>query len=224
MKSDNTWDLGTEGGQQRLLIPTAGVTAAYAEKAHKVTPNASSDIFARRSKLQTLTTRSRFFFASTISMLWVRRTRLPVRSEKCAVFFPLLASTADRPSRLSKEIRFSSRLGARCSKHFHSRNDKSSATIIPVPLSTAQECVDRTNLQATITNESREAAPRPRHHGVFRTRTHIRASSLPKMSAGIRNPCASINQPARALALGTDRPAHAGQRNNHYVEAVWASP
>jgi hypothetical protein len=36
------------------------------------------------------------------------------------------------------------------------------------------------------------------------------------MSAGIRNPCASINQPARALALGTDRPAHAGQRNNHY--------
>ena len=72
MKSDNTWDLGTEGGQQRLLIPTAGVTAAYAEKAHKVTLNASSDIFARRSKLQTLATRSRFFFASTISMLWVR--------------------------------------------------------------------------------------------------------------------------------------------------------
>ncbi len=67
-----------------------------------------------------------------------------------------------------------------------------------------------------ITNESREAAPRPRHHGDFRTRTHIRASSLPKMSAGITNPCASIKQPARALALGTDRPAHAGQRNNHY--------
>jgi hypothetical protein len=59
---------------------------------------------------------------------------------------------------------------------------------------------------------------RPRHHGDFRTRTHIRASSLPvpKMSAGITNPCASINQPARALALGTDRLAHAGQRNNHY--------
>ncbi len=60
--------------EQRLLIPTVGVTAAYAEKAHKVTLNASSDIFARRSKLQTLATRSRFFFASTISMLWVRRT------------------------------------------------------------------------------------------------------------------------------------------------------
>ena len=44
MKSDNKWDLGTEGGQQRLLIPTAGVTAAYAEQAHKVTLNASSDI------------------------------------------------------------------------------------------------------------------------------------------------------------------------------------
>ena len=53
MKSDNKWDLGTEGGQQRLLIPTAGVTAAYAEQAHKVTLNASSDIFARCSKLQT---------------------------------------------------------------------------------------------------------------------------------------------------------------------------
>ena len=53
MKSDNKWDPGTEGGQQRLLIPTAGVTAAYAEQAHKVTLNASSDIFARCSKLQT---------------------------------------------------------------------------------------------------------------------------------------------------------------------------
>jgi hypothetical protein len=39
---------------------------------------------------------------------------------------------------------------------------------------------------------------------------------LPKMSAGITNPCAYIDQPARALALGTDRPAHASQRNNHY--------
>ena len=61
MKSDNTWDLGTEGGQQRLLVPTAGVTAAYAEQAHKVTLNASSDIFARCSKLQT----------SDRSQLWV---------------------------------------------------------------------------------------------------------------------------------------------------------
>ncbi len=59
MKSDNTWDLGTEGGQQLLvlLIPTTGVrvTAEYAEKAraHKVTLNhdasESSDIFARCS-------------------------------------------------------------------------------------------------------------------------------------------------------------------------------
>ena len=53
MKSDNMWDLGTEGGQQRLLIPAAGVTAAYAEQAHKLTLNASSDIFARCSKFQT---------------------------------------------------------------------------------------------------------------------------------------------------------------------------
>jgi hypothetical protein len=64
MKSDNTWDLGTEGGQQRLPIPTAGVTAAYAEQAHKVTLNASADIFARCSKLQT----SDKSTASTISM------------------------------------------------------------------------------------------------------------------------------------------------------------
>ena len=35
-----------------------------------------------------------------------------------------------------------------------------------------QECVDRTNLQATITNESREAAPRLRHHGVPHTTSH----------------------------------------------------
>jgi hypothetical protein len=55
-QADNMWDLGTEGGQQRLLIPTAGVTAAYAKKAHKVTLHASSDIFARRGKLQTLAT------------------------------------------------------------------------------------------------------------------------------------------------------------------------
>jgi hypothetical protein len=55
MKSDTKWDLGTEGGQQRLLIPTAGVTvtAAYAEQAQKVTLNASPDIFTRCSKLQT---------------------------------------------------------------------------------------------------------------------------------------------------------------------------
>ncbi len=52
MKSDNTWDLGTERGQQRLLIPTAGVTAAYAKQAHKVTLNASSDNFARRSRFR----------------------------------------------------------------------------------------------------------------------------------------------------------------------------
>jgi hypothetical protein len=66
MKSDNMWDLGTEGGQQRLPIPTAGVTAAYAEQAHKVTLNASADNFARCSKLQT-SDKSRLS-ASTISM------------------------------------------------------------------------------------------------------------------------------------------------------------
>ncbi len=33
------------------------------------------------------------------------------------------------------------------------------------------------------------------------------------MPAGVTNSCAYIDQPARALALGTD---NAGQRNNHY--------
>jgi hypothetical protein len=33
MKSENMWYLGTEEGQQRLLIPTAGVTTAYADLA-----------------------------------------------------------------------------------------------------------------------------------------------------------------------------------------------
>ena len=84
-----------------------------------------------------------------------------------------------------------------------------------------------------MTYESRESAPRPRHHGVLCTRTHTSASSLPKMSAGIPNPCAYIrvNQPGRAHAgrsepIVTARlgqmvpralgPLHAGSRNNHY--------
>ncbi len=45
MKSDHMWDLGTVGGQQRLLVPTAGATAAYAEQAHNAALNDSSDIF-----------------------------------------------------------------------------------------------------------------------------------------------------------------------------------
>ena len=83
-------------------------------------------------------------------------------SSRCLT--PLLG----RRSSLGKEIRFSSRLRrARCKKHFHSRDNNSSVTIIPVLfLSTVQECVDRTNLQNTITNENREAAPRLRHRGV----------------------------------------------------------
>ena len=50
MKSENMWDLGAEGGQQRLLIPIAAVIAAYDKKAHKLTLNASYDISARWSK------------------------------------------------------------------------------------------------------------------------------------------------------------------------------
>ena len=72
MRSDNMRDLETERGQQRLLVPTVGVTAAYAEQAHKVTLNASSDIFARCSKLQTFGKSK--FSALTISMLQLIRT------------------------------------------------------------------------------------------------------------------------------------------------------
>jgi hypothetical protein len=38
------------------------------------------------------------------------------------------------------------------------------------------------------------------------------------MSAGITNPYAYIDQPA--YVLRTDRPAPAGQRNNHYAERL----
>ena len=70
-----------------------------------------------------------------------------------------------------------------------------------------------------IRDENKEAAPRPRHCGVL-NRTHTRASSLAKMSAGIPNPCGYIDQPARArldriMTAGPSRPV-AGQRNNHY--------
>jgi hypothetical protein len=65
-----------------------------------------------------------------------------------------------------------------------------------------------------VTNEShgREAAPRPRHHGVFctGTRTHTLASSLLKMSAGIQFPAPHIKRPART-----------GLENNH-SSAKWA--
>jgi hypothetical protein len=48
MKSDDKkWDLGIEGGQQRLQI-----TAAYAEQTHKVTLHASSDIFGRCTEVE----------------------------------------------------------------------------------------------------------------------------------------------------------------------------
>ena len=75
------------------------------------------------------------------------------------------------------------------SKRYFFSHDNSCAT--------AQECVDRTTFKATIRDEDREAAPRPRNCGVL-NRTHTRASSLAKMSAGITNPCGYIDQPARA--------------------------
>ena len=62
--------------------------------------------------------------------------------------------------------------------------------------SVARRCVDLSPV-ATIRDENREAAPRPRHCGVL-NRTHTRARSLAKMSAGISNPCCYIDQQARA--------------------------
>ena len=88
--------------------------------------------------------------------------------------------------------------------------------------SVARRCVDLSPV-ATIRDENREAAPRLRHCGVL-NRTHTRASSLAKMSAGIPNPCGYIDQPARArlgrmVTAGPSRQA-AGQRNNHYAASV----
>ena len=118
-----------------------------------------------------------------------------MRSDKCAVFFLLIAST-DGLFRdpLAQEIPLSARYRVKCSKRLPSKryffsHDNSCAT--------AQECVDRTTFKATIRDENREAAPRPRHCCVL-NRIHTRASSLAKMSAGIPNPCGHIDQPNHA--------------------------
>ena len=86
MKSDNMW--GTEGGQQRLLIATAGVTAAHAEQgqqAHKITLNASSDIFARCSKLSTID-KSRFSVSTSHLHAWLIQYQTKVE-DRCG-FLP----------------------------------------------------------------------------------------------------------------------------------------
>ena len=81
--------------------------------------------------------------------------------------------------------------------------------------SVARRCVDLSPV-ATIRDENREAAPRPRRCGVL-NRTHTRARSLAKLSAGISNPCGYIDQPARARWWPL---APAGQRNNHYTSSA----
>ncbi len=170
-----------------------------------VTLNASSDIFARCSKPETLATKSKFS-ASTISLLRLSRARpgrASVRFSSCCLL-PQLGR-----SNLGREIQGPSRLCARCwiSKRQFFSHDHSSV-VVP----TTQECVDRNNLQAIIPNESREAAPRPRHHGVF---AHV-LSSLAKMStAGPCGPC--------RLGADGDR-SRARAQSNIYASppGVWA--
>ncbi len=78
------------------------------------------------------------------------------------------------------------------SKRYFFSHDNSCAT--------AQECIDRTTFKASL-HPLHPLAPSwrssQRHCGVL-NRTHTRASSLAKMSAGIPNPCGYIDQPARA--------------------------
>ncbi len=85
-------------------------------------------------------------------------------------------------------------------------------------------CGNGLQATVTITNDNREAAPRLRPRGVFRTRTHTRASSLmQRLSAGISNSCGYINQPASTVTH-TPSARRAG-RNSHYaLEASLAAP
>ena len=78
----------------------------------------------------------------------------------------------------------------------------------------AQECVDRTNLQATITNENREAAPRPRRPGVLPNRTHMGACSMERLCARIR--ISAVIKPSPAARAACARSGRLG-RNNHYA-------
>ncbi len=66
------WDLGTEGDQHQLLIPTAlvGATAANAEQAHKITLHIFSDTaFSRGAVSFKQLTKRCFWPQPGISML-----------------------------------------------------------------------------------------------------------------------------------------------------------
>jgi len=135
-----------------------------------------------------------------------------------------------RSSLVGKEMRFSSRSCA------DARNLPNLETIILQSRSfpwccrpAAQECVDRTNLQATITNENREAAPRLRRPGdTPRTATqhekHTRRYFIAMIVCSDKNPCAYINRRRQHVRLAS-APRRSGRlgRNNHYAE-TWAAP
>ena len=80
-----------------------------------------------------------------------------------------------------------------------------------------------------ITDENREAAPRPRHCGVLCTRTHTRASSLMLRCPGIPNPCGYSDQPAlarlgRMVTAGRSRPAEQPLRLSHNTKSQAPEP
>ncbi len=85
-----------------------------------------------------------------------------------------------------------------------------------------QECDDRTNLQATITNENREAAPRLRHRGVP-------ATNLTHVSVHCKDCLHGFQIPA---LISTGWPAHvpylarAGSRDYHNAGPAsgWVGP
>ncbi len=169
-----------------MLIPTAGLTAAYAEQAHKVTLNASSNIFARGSKLQTSDHRC---FLSSPSPATCEGSRLRCKCACPAACFHCWTDHA-----------WAREMGSYSRDVSDARYNSTLETIILQSRSfqrrcpTTWECVDRTNLQATITNENREAAPRSLPCGVFCTR--CASSLMQRLSAGIPAGRLLLYQPA----------------------------
>ena len=131
----------------------------------KVTLNASSDIFARCSKLQTEGTSSEVFLRLDYLYAWDVDDQ--TGWYKCAVFFPLHSPTTGPFPHVPK-----------CSKQFHSRNDNSSSSIIPDEYVRVRNALIELT-SATITNEIGEAAPRLCLVGAFPTRKHTTVAFTP---------------------------------------------
>jgi len=93
MKSDNMWDLGPGGEATTIADPNWRRHRCICRTGPQVTLNASSDIFARCSKFQTLGTKSRGFRPRpSPTCSWSICPALV--EDETAVFFPCRTSTA----------------------------------------------------------------------------------------------------------------------------------